>query len=504
MKTSPPTSTLPIGYPTAPPTTNTTLQDPEPHIDVLANDGNAKIMLLSTHRVDPHSKSLTPVSRVLINTSYRSDKIHISADENNQLNASINGKDYKLPLYADNQNHSLRIKADGGDDHISIDKRISIEMHIDGGDGDDFINIDGNANTVQGGKGNDYIQLGRGHTVAFGGDGNDIMVAGTGNAVMSGGKGNDRLFAGAGPADRLLFLNGDRGNDQLYAGPGKVVLNGGLGDDTLAGYNQTTFYTGQGVDTVYAYNKNDKIYAKSTDNINANAQAKTTILEYAESGKIGLKIEGTEQFIEQTEDIIEQLRGSPTGQHTLKEMDRFVNESRAPITLTQSRILGSNSYNFRNKYRDEIPDNEYKNHQFRPELGFINNNQPGSVSTHPEIAFLPDHFEKDFSITPQIALHHELAHAFNGATGTFIPGEETIKTADGKPILTNGAPKTVAKAEYQAIGLPTDSTPFDFDNDPSTPAITTNPAPFTENALREEMGVPLRDRYDIDEAPRIG
>ncbi|MBK3438390.1 hypothetical protein JJD70_17580 [Pseudomonas sp. MF7448] len=53
------------------------------------------------------------------------------------------------------------------------------------------------------------------------------------------------------------------------------------------------------------------------------------------------------------------------------------------------------------------------------------------------------------------------------------------------------------------VGIPTDATPFDFDNNPNTPATNVNPYPFTENALREEMGVPLRDRYDVDEAPRI-
>ncbi|WP_267910565.1 M91 family zinc metallopeptidase [Pseudomonas sp. MF7448] len=72
-----------------------------------------------------------------------------------------------------------------------------------------------------------------------------------------------------------------------------------------------------------------------------------------------------------------------------------------------------------------------------------------------------------------------------------------------EPLLRGGVPRTVNNEEYQVVGIPTDATPFDFDNNPNTPATNVNPYPFTENALREEMGVPLRDRYDVDEAPRI-
>jgi hypothetical protein len=60
----------------------------------------------------------------------------------------------------------------------------------------------------------------------------------------------------------------------------------------------------------------------------------------------------------------------------------------------------------------------------------------------------------------------------------------------------------VDNVEYQALGLPiADGEPFDYDNNPLTPPTTTNSSPFTENALRQEMGVPLRDRYLRDEAP---
>ena len=471
-----------------------------PHISVLADDGNTKIQQISTYKTDPQGKRVPDVSRVLITTSDRADNVSITVGANHQLNARINGKDYKLPLTANNNAHSLRINTAGGNDRITVDKYVNIEMHINSGDGDDDIVSNGRVGTVIGGKGNDHIRLGTGDMAVTGGDGDDTITAGTGNAAISEGKGNDHLYTGFGPANRVLFLNGDRGDDHLYAGPGKVVLNGGRGNDTLSGYYRTTFYSGEGADTINSYDKNDKIYAKSTDTINNQGNSKIIPVTYSESGRKGLVIKGTEQFIEQTEDVIDRLRASPAGQKALEAMDQFVEDGHRPIVLTESHTPGFSAYGFRNEYTSNA---ELRKDPFRPEFGYIKDNKPGSVSTQPEIVFEPADFDQTFSISPEITLHHELAHAFNGATGTGIPGKQILKDANGAPLLRGGVPRTVNNEEYQVVGIPTDATPFDFDNNPNTPATNVNPYPFTENALREEMGVPLRDRYDVDEAPRI-
>ncbi|NNA68750.1 M91 family zinc metallopeptidase [Pseudomonas gessardii] len=471
-----------------------------PYEKVLADDGNVKILFKPIKERDPLSNTLNTRHQVQLSTTYRSDKVHISVDQNNKLVASVNGKDYKLPLSADNKSHSLNIMTGGGNDHVSIDKRVNIELHIDGGDGNDVIHAEGNTTTVKGGKGDDQIILGRGNTAALGGDGDDIMIAGSGNAVMSGGKGNDRLYVGAGPDNRVLYLNGDQGNDLLHAGPGTVVLNGGRGNDILSGYNQTTFYSGDGKDTIHSYNKNDKIYAKPKDKINNPMAAKVTHLEYAESGKNGLKIEGTPEFIEQMEDIVDRLRGSPVGQEMLKKMDQFVDGTRAPITVTE----GDFEYEPHIDRIENLSVKELQNDPYPSEFGFIRNNQPGSVSAHSRIGANPVFFDKDFATPPEIAFQHELAHAYDGGTGTLIPGSGDVIGTDGIPIFQFGEPAQVENREYQAVGLPTAATHFDAENDPDNPMNSKNPAPLTENALRAEMGVPLRDRYDVDEAPRIG
>lgn len=93
--------------------------------------------------------------------------------------------------------------------------------------------------------------------------------------------------------------------------------------------------------------------------------------------------------------------------------------------------------------------------------------------------------------SPVTGLFHEIAHAYNGATGTFLAGESIEQ-------LESGAWNLVSNDELQAIGRRSRATPYDFDNDPSTPPDTINPKPFTENELNEEMGKPLRKSYNFD------
>lgn len=182
-----------------------------------------------------------------------------------------------------------------------------------------------------------------------------------------------------------------------------------------------------------------------------------------------------------------------------QEMDRLAEKNGGPVTIMLSDFIALNSYQFANAFSDNIPDGEYEKFQYRPELGYIKDGVAGSPATHAKIAFDPDHFEKTFTLSPLIALYHEMSHAYDGATGRFIPGTSLIFNKDGSPAMDQGQQLQVENLEYQAVGLP----PFDHDNNPLTPPITTNPWPFNENALRAEMNVPLRDRYDVEEPPHM-
>ncbi|NWD72472.1 hypothetical protein HX870_33255, partial [Pseudomonas gingeri] len=57
--------------------------------------------------------------------------------------------------------------------------------------------------------------------------------------------------------------------------------------------------------------------------------------------------------------------------------------------------------------------------------GYITDHQRGAVATAGEIQYNPS-FSLDEDNAPVNALYHEMAHAYNGATGTFLQGDTAI------------------------------------------------------------------------------
>lgn len=107
-------------------------------------------------------------------------------------------------------------------------------------DGNDLIELGGNANKAWGQGGNDTLFLGGGDDYGWGGDGDDTLDGHTGNDVLDGGNGNDSMLGGSGN-DHLLgkggndSLLGEAGNDQIWGGSGNDQIRGGSGDDALNG-----------------------------------------------------------------------------------------------------------------------------------------------------------------------------------------------------------------------------------------------------------------------------
>ncbi len=435
-------------------------------------------------------------------TGDKPDTLKITANGDKKLTANINGRIYHFPKPEQGDLHTINIETQGGNDYVVIGPDIKTSVRIMTGAGNDYVKAGAGYARVNGGSGNDAIRLGSGGGIALGGDGDDQMRAGAGNAVLSGGKGNDVLHSGPGASRRLVYLNGDQGDDTLKAGKGINVLNGGPGNDTLEGAGTTTFYAGAGHDKIHSYSAKSRIYAKSSDVIHNDGNSKVTLMEVRDVGRKGIKIEGSAEFIGAAQDILDQLRGSVVGQQTLAQMDNFVDDVRAPVTLRESSDMNGSYYYFRNAFSDQLSAEHYSHFQDSPELGYVKNGLAGSVATHAEIELQTLHFDKHFSTTPLHALQHELSHAANGGDGSFQPGNQQAFGADGKPVERYGRPVFVNNVEYQALGLAiVDGQPFDYDNNPLTRPTTTNSSPFTENALRLEMGVPLRDRYLRDEAP---
>lgn len=88
---------------------------------------------------------------------------------------------------------------------------------------------------------------------------------------------------------------------------------------------------------------------------------------------------------------------------------------------------------------------------------------------------------------PLFDLYRCLCEAYNAFNGTTIPGDTLVRTIDRRQIK-------VSNAHLQAIGLPSGIL-YDFDNNPDTAPTDSNPPPFNENALRRELGVPVRTHY---------
>lgn len=89
-------------------------------------------------------------------------------------------------------------------------------LNIDGGDGDDFVAVNGGFNTVAGGAGNDTIQ-GR------------IFSSG-----LSGGAGDDYFRVESLDTADFLIIEGGDGNDTIDASsPGKLGVFGDAGDDLI-------------------------------------------------------------------------------------------------------------------------------------------------------------------------------------------------------------------------------------------------------------------------------
>lgn len=213
-----------------------------------------------------------------------------------------------------------------------------------GGDGDDTIKANG-VTLARGGSGDDTIDIMSG--TAFGGTGNDTLsnkgsadlYGGAGddvirsvgmmniNSNLSGGAGDDKIYA----SGSQLSVQGGVGNDDITLdgefqytvlrpniafdhhghhvhfgnGPesGSAVVNGGLGDDSLAITNNATatieYFAGDGHDTISGANERSTLrlgegltfegttFAVEGDNLAIrfpDTQGSVTILDYASQG----------------------------------------------------------------------------------------------------------------------------------------------------------------------------------------------------------------------------
>ncbi len=168
---------------------------------------------------------------------------------------------------------AIVVNGGAGADYIR-GKGIPMSMIVYGGAGNDTIITSDGDDHVEGGLGNDLINLGAGNDYAngndendtlYGGDGDDTLTGGPGRNLMFGEGGDDLLGGGnrpdtmyGGPGnDRML---GRQGGDALFGGDGDDTLDGGDGNDGLLGEDgDDSLLGGRGNDTLRGGRGNDTL-----------------------------------------------------------------------------------------------------------------------------------------------------------------------------------------------------------------------------------------------------
>jgi Ca2+-binding RTX toxin-like protein len=208
-----------------------------------------------------------------------------------------------------------QLRGEAGDDLLSID---ASDTTVDGGDGNDTVNLTGNGmvfnlafrsiENANGTAGNDQIDGSVGTTGPLslnGLGGNDTLSGGGVGDTLNGGDGDDSLFGNAGAdtingGNGIDFINGggdgdtihgdgdndtifaeagndnifgDGGNEFAFGGNGNDTMTGGTGTDYLAGDDNVIANTGiTGQDTLTGGDDNDTLIGGyDTDNLTGEA-----------------------------------------------------------------------------------------------------------------------------------------------------------------------------------------------------------------------------------------
>lgn len=110
----------------------------------------------------------------------------------------------------------------------------TVERYIDGGDGDEFFQVEGDRNTtVDGGAGDDRIDTSGGNDSIDGGLGNDTIISGAGDDTVVASQGEDRINTGTG--HDVVTFDFNQADATIRVEDGALVVENG--DDVAYIYN---------------------------------------------------------------------------------------------------------------------------------------------------------------------------------------------------------------------------------------------------------------------------
>ncbi|GLZ80761.1 hypothetical protein Afil01_55680 [Actinorhabdospora filicis] len=381
------------------------------------------------------------------------------------------------------------IEDDGGNNYVSSgDDGDTVNVHgsnkIYTGDGDDTVHGGEGDDVIASGRGDDRMEAGQGNDRVYGGDGRDYIDGGRGDDHLEGNTGGsvydavkgrsvgqgDTIYGGDGNDDIIGtdtndYIDGGDGNDTMRGGDGDDVLSGGKGDDTIdAGSalnadGKDVIYNGHGRDTVTG-DASDTDYRQGDDNVDGVGNQKDVQpLDVDKMIRDGvIQIKGSDEFKDRIIADLQTYGSSPTG------------------------IKMLNLYN--DNMTDFLNGDSFVIKETHDENGYARNN--GIFSDDIEIEINPKfHNDDGPGGFPATVLYHEMGH-----------GASHLEDVYDDDKIGVGPDADIRKSEHQATGIPNKNGSVYNPKDPGKDLDMG--LEYTENGIRQEMGLDPRETYSSD------
>lgn len=415
--------------------------------------------------------------QVVIDAGAGADQVAVQVDPfTGRLVVVVNGERRTF-----DRGTQLVLRTGEGDDQVFMAESLAVGVTVLGGTGHDRIRSGAGADRLLGGTGDDRVESGAGADFISLGDGNDYGYSFTGDDVITGGAGRDVIYGGAGH-DRLSggedddYLEGGTGNDRLGDVAGDDVLSGGRDDDALfGGAGEDVLIAGLGADSLDGGRGDDSVYGEAGRDSAVNAPLDSVTIDPG-AGNDYVNISGDEEFRQRIEDDLDMLRSIPTGAEMLRSLDDVHEDTKA--IAADWPILGGIAYG-----GDTVTIDEYDENNGRARYRGAD-----WIALDLDITVNP-RYPGGYDGVPATVLYHELAHTWDYSHETRRDGNyDGVDAIDNDEIYEDGVPNS----ERQAVGLP-----IDHDDDPDTPEVIDpdHPLVYTENGLRDELGLARRDHY---------
>ncbi|MFT7598105.1 MAG: hypothetical protein ACI8TP_001026 [Acidimicrobiales bacterium] len=465
---------------------------------------------------------ITSATEFRIEGTDEADDFRIDQKADGRLTVQVNGIDIELTI---EESQKLVIDAGMGDDSISTEplailgpggalltntgSRVTQDIRVEGGDGNDTISAGNGQDTIIGGDGNDTIDAGRGRDYVSGGAGNDAVSGGPGDDTIYGLDGDDRINGDRGND----YIDGGAGSDTVHGSDGNDVVAGGSGDDRLfGGDGDDVVVTASGQDLVVDYNSfgndQDRVIAQESDEIIVEDNAQTEIVTIDPDRGASMTIDpgAGPEFVARVESDLEVMRSTPEGDAVLANVDRaaipvedsngeIVNGTGHSVTIIKSEQ--GNAAAIPEIYADDVaerPDGS-------PGPGadaYVLYDADNNTTFVPELDPVEDRAWRDRP--PIVGFEHEILHATDFVTGERDRGITNQTDIHGNTVFEpDGAtPVAASNSELSVTGLV-----FDDDNEghPKTGPISDasdadpNDRLHTENTFRAQFNLPPRVRY---------